>query len=397
MKIGILNPGKMGSSLAIAGQRNGHEVFWASSDRSQETTERANNCALKDLVTVEQMCKEVDLIVSICMGSGVFPNAKMIVDYGFNGIYVDANHIGDPSSEKHLASTLRNGGVKYVEASIYGWPYPHDAAPESERTLYLFGEGEEQKVYECFDGDIFQCIILPSSSKEVKRNREIADRGDCAPFIDHGYGVIEFPQILTNIQDSLVDDYIEKIKKAEPDDYYIDEEGFYVNRGGYKFTPDQISSAPKRFLNLVSENQNSNEIEFNKEIDIAVTKCINAYKGIFPEILDCLRWRSSPHIAEYPTGSGMGMHHDNSIGGAGENENPVFNVLSVSLILSDRCEGGELVFKYPNVEIPPQKGNLIMYPSGFLGSHSVKTVLSGTRISYLEFIGQGSRVGQKNI
>jgi hypothetical protein len=345
------------------------------------------------------MCKEVDVIVSICMGAGVFPNAKMIVDYGFNGIYVDANHVGDPSSEKHLASTLKNGGVRYVEASIYGWPYPHEPNPDAERTMYLSCDGEDNfdalTVFDCFTGAIFECLVSEKeSAKEIKRSREISDRSDCAPFTNYGYGVVEFHNVMADMGDAFVDRYMERRKLTEPSDYYIDDDGFYVNRGGYRFTPDQIENAPRRFLNLLPSEATDDEVKFHSEIETAIGKSLNAYKGIFPEIVDCLRWRSDAHIAEYPEGSGMGMHHDNAIGGAGENENPVFNVLSISLILSDRCTGGELVFKHPNVEIAPVKGNLIIYPSGFLGAHAVNDIKSGVRISYLEFVGQGDRSGQ---
>ena len=399
MKIGILNPGKMGSSLAIAAQMNGHEVIWASEGRSEMTADRAETIMLRDVLTIENMCKESDVIVSICMGAGVFPNAKAVVESKFKGIYVDANHVGSKSSELHLGNLLNENEIRYVEASIYGWPYPHEPNPDAERTMYLSCDGEDNfdafTVFDCFNGAIFECLVSEKeSAKEIKRSREVADRSDCAPFVNHGYGVVEFHNVMADMGDEFVDRYMERRKLTEPSDYYIDDDGFYVNRGGYRFTPDQIENAPRRFLNLLPSEATDDEVKFHSEIETAIGKSLNAYKGIFPEIVDCMRWRSDAHIAEYPEGSGMGMHHDNAIGGAGENENPVFNVLSISLILSDRCTGGELVFKHPNVEIAPVKGNLIIYPSGFLGAHAVNDIKSGTRISYLEFVGQGDRSGQ---
>ncbi len=392
MKVGILHTGKMGYSLATAAKRNGHDVYWASSGRSNASIERGKSGDLIDLVTIERMSTECDVIVSICMGAGVMPNAKSVIDAKFSGIYVDANHIGDASHEDHLSEMLNSAGISYVDASIYGWPYPHENDPNGERTLYLFGQ-DAGKIGQIFNGEIFECKVSEISAKEIKRQREVADRTNCMPHINHGYGVVEFPDAL-NIDNKFIDEYMMRREADEPQDYYIDDEGFYVNRGGYRFTKSQVDQAPRRYLKLFNESSPKEDIDLYNNIEICVSKCINAYRGIYPEVYDCLQWRTDAHIASYPPIAGMGMHHDNAIGTAGKNENPIFNVLSMSLILSDRCEGGELEFKYISKVFKPKNGTLIIYPSGFLGSHAVRPVESGVRISYLEFFGHGSVSGQ---
>ncbi len=392
MKIGILNTGKMGTSVGVAAQRNGHQVLWVSDGRSSESIRRANENEFTDVESIARLSSECDVIVSICMGAGVMPNAKSVIESGFSGIYVDANHIGDVAHEDHLSQMLFDAGIKYVDASIYGWPYPHESDPHGERTLYLFGDNAGI-VSSVFNGEIFDCKISDVSAKEIKRQREISDRKDCMPNIDHGYGIVEFKNAI-NIDNKFIDEYIKRREECEPQDYFIDEDGFYVNRGGYRFTKSQIDEAPRRYLNLVNEYSPQEDVEFYKEIEIAISKCINAYRGIYPEVYDCVQWRTDAHIACYPPGAGMGMHHDNAIGKAGKNENPIFNVLSMSLILSDRCEGGELEMKYINKLFKPENGTLIIYPAGFLGSHAVRPVKSGLRISYLEFFGHGSVSGQ---
>jgi hypothetical protein len=382
----------MGSSLAIAAQRNGHSTYYPSSDRSLDTNFRAHDAGIEDLLTIENIARSCDVIISICMGAGVMPNAKAVIEAGFSGIYVDANHIGNQSYENHLKEMITSAGISYVDSAIYGWPYPHESDPHGERTIYLCGPDAET-VAGIIGGDIFDAKIVDVSAKEIKRQREISDRADCAPHINHGYGVVEFPDAIA-IDDKFIDAYIQRRELAEPQDYSIDDEGFYVNRGGYRFTKDQVEAAPKRFLNLTPDNAPEEDIAFCKEIEIAIAKCINAYRGIYPEVYDCVRWRTDAHIATYPPGAGMGMHHDNAIGGASKNENPIFNVLSLSLILSDRCTGGDLVLKYINKAFKPQKGTVIIYPSGFLGSHAVSNVETGLRVSYLEFFGHGTVSGQ---
>ena len=397
MIIGILSPGKMGASVGIAAMKNGHEVVWASIGRSAITSERAKTNGFRDVGTIEELCNQADVIISICMGGGVFPNASAVIKAGFKGVYVDANHIGDKSQENHLAEMFANAGIPYIEASIYGWPYPHEQNPNAERTFYLSSRDSnserERLIVDCLNGDIFECKVTKIQAKEVKRSREISDRSDCAKHEDFGYGIVYFPNIL-NIDDGFLDEYMKRRNELEPQDYYIDEDGFYVNRGGYRFTKEHAEAAPHRFLNLTPPDCPQGDIDFHQQIEEALSKCINAYKGIYPESADCIHWRSDGHIASYGPGAGMGMHHDTAIGRANGNENPIFNVLSGSLILSDRCTGGALSFRFIDRAFTPVKGSAILYPSGFLGSHAVENVVTGRRISYLEFFGQGTRSGQ---
>lgn len=393
MKIGILSPGRMGSSIGLAAERNGSKVFWASSGRSTSTCDRANGCGFTDLETITNIASTCDVIVSICMGGGVFPNATAVINAGFKGIYIDANHIGDRSQENHLAQLMSDAGIDYVDSAIYGWPYPHEENPNAERTIYFYGKSAKVAA-DIIGGEIFTPVVLAdSTAKEVKRQREISDRMNCAPHEDYGYGIVYFPNIL-DISDSFIDEYMKRRNDVEPQDYIIDDEGFYVNRGGYRFTEDQVKAAPQRFLNLTPSGCTDEDINFHQQVEGALSKCINAYRGIYPHSADCLHWRSDGHIASYGVGAGMGMHHDTAIGRSGNNENPVFNVLSGSLILSDRCTGGALAFESIGRSFTPVKGSAILYPSGYLGAHSVEKIESGTRISYLEFFGQGSRSGQ---
>lgn len=393
MRIGILHPGKMGKSLAVACVRNGHEVFWASQGRSEVTKQHAEEAGMIDLVSVKKMCREVDVILSICMGAGVFPNASEAVNNKFQGIFVDLNHVGEPGLENDLSTLLRDGGVRYVEGSIYGWPYPHETDPDSERVVYLNGQFSSD-VGHLIDGDIFRVEIGDNSSKERKRQREEQNKGSNIPLIDHGVGVVEFPGAMESIDDIFVDEWMTRRRQVEPNDYYKDDEGFYVSRGGYRFTESQILSAPERFMNLTPPGSPQEDIDFYNKLEETMFKCIHAYSMVYPEAKDTLWWRADGHLAAYKPGYYMGVHHDTAVGGAAGNENPVFLTVSASLIVSDRCAGGALVFKHLNKEFLPKKGTVIMYPAGYMGAHAVTPIESGERVSYLEFFGHGTRAGQ---
>jgi hypothetical protein len=394
MKIGILHPGKMGSSIGIACQRNDHEVYVALDGRSDETRQRAKEFGFIDLGSMNSLFSTVDIVFSISMGAGVFPHAEAAIASGYRGFYVDANHIGDEAQEKLLGQMLQNARIRYVEASIYGWPYPHDENPNAERTMYLSGKYSPY-IQQIVNGDIFRCLISETqmTAKEIKRMREARDRKNMMPHTDHGCGIVEFHDVI-DIDESFITSWLERRRSVEPHDYTIDENGFYVNRGGYKFTKDQITSAPERYLNLAPTDGPKEDIDFNSRLEKAMFDCINGYSILYPEAKDCLWWRTDSHVAVYGVGAGMGLHHDNAIGGASANENPLFNVVSGSLILFDKCSGGELQFRFIKNKIKPKSGSAVFYPSSFMGSHAVAKITEGLRISYLEFFGHGSRPGQ---
>lgn len=210
---------------------------------------------------------------------------------------------------------------------------------------------------------------------------------------DHGYGIVEFHDVIS-IDDGFILPWLERRRLAEPRDYTIDENGFYINRGGYKFTEEQIKGAPERYLNLAPSEGSKEDVDFNSKLEKAMFDCINGYSALYPESKDCLWWRSDSHVAVYGVGAGMGMHHDNAIGGSSANENPLFNVVSGSLVIYDKCLGGELEFRFIKDKIKPKSGSAVFYPSSFMGSHAVSKITDGIRISYLEFFGHGSRPGQ---
>jgi len=65
-RIGFLHPGDMGISIAASAQNAGNEVYWASVGRSPDTQARAAKYGLRDAHTLEQLCDECAIIVSVC-------------------------------------------------------------------------------------------------------------------------------------------------------------------------------------------------------------------------------------------------------------------------------------------------------------------------------------------
>ena len=76
-------------------------------------------------------------------------------------------------------------------------------------------------------------------------------------------GIVTFNSYLEIDQEFLLE-WVDRRRENEPDDYTVDEDGNYINRGGYKFTPEQYRSAPGRFLNLLPDGVTQEDKEFVK-------------------------------------------------------------------------------------------------------------------------------------
>jgi 3-hydroxyisobutyrate dehydrogenase-like beta-hydroxyacid dehydrogenase len=129
--IGLLHPGEMGAALAMQLQR-GRPGLWASSGRSVETVQRAEEAGLHDVGTVEELAESSDVILSVCPPHGALAVAESVA--GFKGIYVDANAVS-PMTARQIGSLVEDGGAHFVDGGIVG-PPPRDGVPTS---LYLSG------------------------------------------------------------------------------------------------------------------------------------------------------------------------------------------------------------------------------------------------------------------
>jgi len=144
LKIGILNPGEMGISIAVSAQNGGNPVYWASAGRSIATRARAEKYALLDAINVKNLCTQCAVILCICPPHAAEAVAQEVIACGFNGLYLDANAISPRRTEK-IAQDLRASGASFVDGGIIGGP----AWKPDSTWLYLSGPRAEE-VAECF-------------------------------------------------------------------------------------------------------------------------------------------------------------------------------------------------------------------------------------------------------
>lgn len=134
-KIGIFHPGEMGISIAASAIHNGHEVYWLSKGRSDQTQARAEKYSLIAVDSLLQLCQTCEVIISICPPHAAEEIARLIGETEFRGLYLDANAIS-PQRTRKLGEMLETKDIHFVDGGIIGGPAwtPH------ETWLYLSGE-----------------------------------------------------------------------------------------------------------------------------------------------------------------------------------------------------------------------------------------------------------------
>ena len=153
-KIGILHPGEMGISVAASAIQTGHDVFWASHQRSDKTRQRAEQHGLVDVHSLAELCQTCEVIFSVCPPHAAEEVARSVVERGFKGYYLDANAISPHRSIK-IGQMLTTNGIHFIDGGIIGGP----AWKPNETRLYLSGP-DAKIIADCFLNGPLETKIL---------------------------------------------------------------------------------------------------------------------------------------------------------------------------------------------------------------------------------------------
>jgi 3-hydroxyisobutyrate dehydrogenase-like beta-hydroxyacid dehydrogenase len=152
--IGVLHPGAMGSSVAVAAKGNGHTVRWASVGRRQQTVQRARDAGLTGVSSLADLVAASDIILSVCPPHAALEVASEVAALRFGGTFVDCNAVS-PARAREAEAVVMAGGARFVDGGIVG---PPAWRPGSTR-LYLSGEGATE-VAALFDGSPLSAIVI---------------------------------------------------------------------------------------------------------------------------------------------------------------------------------------------------------------------------------------------
>lgn len=154
MNIGILHPGEMGVSIAASAVHNGHQVFWASHGRSDATRIRAQTQSLINLESLDNLCVQCEIILSICPPHAAEEVAQQVIAENYRGLYCDANAIS-PQRSQHIGSMLSTAGIDFVDGGIIGGP----VWQRGKTWLYLSGR-RSTEIAACFANSPLEVRVI---------------------------------------------------------------------------------------------------------------------------------------------------------------------------------------------------------------------------------------------
>lgn len=136
--LGILHPGQMGISVAASARNSGCTVYWVGAARSAQSRARAEEQGLRDAGDLATLCRQSEIIVSVCPPHAAEEVANEVMAQSFRGIFVDANAIS-PQRSQAIATQVNQGGATFVDGGIVGGP----AWKPGTTWLYLSGPNAE--------------------------------------------------------------------------------------------------------------------------------------------------------------------------------------------------------------------------------------------------------------
>jgi 3-hydroxyisobutyrate dehydrogenase-like beta-hydroxyacid dehydrogenase len=159
MTVTLLHPGEMGAAVGACLVSRGVRVVWLSEGRSPASCQRAYDCGLCEVSSLDRALEESDAVLSICVPSGAFDVAREVAARKFHGIFVDANAIA-PAHSREIGIMVEAAGARFVDGGIIGLP------PTASRTTRLYLAGPEAaSIAELFEGS--QTTAIPMEDAAV--------------------------------------------------------------------------------------------------------------------------------------------------------------------------------------------------------------------------------------
>jgi 3-hydroxyisobutyrate dehydrogenase-like beta-hydroxyacid dehydrogenase len=148
----------MGACIAQSALDSGCDVFWASEERGSMTRQRASRAGLVDLGTIERLCDECAVVLSVCPPEFAADVAEAIAATGFTGIFADLNAVA-PQRKAAFATRMRGQRIRFADGGIIGVP----TRTRGETTLFLSGEAAHE-VAACFANGAIGARVLPGEA-----------------------------------------------------------------------------------------------------------------------------------------------------------------------------------------------------------------------------------------
>ena len=225
----------------------------------------------------------------------------------------------------------------------------------------------------------------------------------------HDMGIVLFKNVLPMEDHSYILDFAKGVRlQALKDDFTFinDDLGnpmYAINRSGHRYTLEDVDIASNHIMNFMHEGLGQEYFDFFNACEDAMYACMLRYVELFPMMLTCLWWRTQGHIVAYGKGGRFGKHCDNDVnyqpGAEPDQQLAIRNVLGGLIYFNNSVDqinnqndyvGGEIVFPYANFTYSPKAGDVLMFPSNYLGTHKVLECKEGERYAYVGYFAHGS-------
>jgi len=229
----------------------------------------------------------------------------------------------------------------------------------------------------------------------------------------HDMGIILFKNVIPMEDYSFIIDFAASLRQTalEQDFTYIKDEDenplYAINRSGHRYSLEDINISCNHIMNFLEDKTlDSKYFKFFKICEEVLYNCMLRYVEFFPMMIPCLWWRTQGHIVGYGPGAKFGIHCDNDVnyqpGAEPDQQLAIRNVLGGLIYFNNSVEsveliknnydyvGGEIYFPYADYKYSPKAGDVLMFPSNYLGTHRVLECQHGERYAYVGYFAQGS-------
>ncbi len=147
--VGILSTGDMGHSVGRVLREGGFDVVTCLTGRSERTRQLAGETEIRDIPEMDNLVREVDLILAILVPDKTIPLARQVAASikrtGTQPPYADCNAIA-PNTSKQIDEIISNAGGRYIDAGIIGGP------PSQDEQTRFYASGPHEDILTQLDG-----------------------------------------------------------------------------------------------------------------------------------------------------------------------------------------------------------------------------------------------------
>lgn len=229
-------------------------------------------------------------------------------------------------------------------------------------------------------------------------------------------GIILFKNVINMDDYGYIFDFIRNLRaKALEEDFTFikDKNGkklYAINRSGHRYSLEDVDIACNHIMNFINEDVDKDIYSFFELCEKALYECMLRYIEFYPMMIPCLWWRTQGHIVSYGKGARFGKHCDNDVnyqpGAEPDQQLAIRNVLGGLVYFNNSVEkienkndfiGGEINFPYAEYTYSPKAGDVLMFPSNYLGTHRVLPCKEGERYAYVGYFAQGSNQTERGV